>query len=104
MAFKKGISGNPKGKPPGAVNKNTKELRETVSNFLLSNFEQVVKDFKKLQPKDRTRLYCDLLQYGLPRLQNVSMDLEFEQMTDQQLNKIIDELKQSANENTKTKD
>lgn len=99
--FKKGLSGNPKGKPPGAVNKNTKELRETVSNFLLSNFEQVVKDFKQLQPKDRTRLYCDLLQYGLPRLQNVSMDLEFEQMTEQELDRIINELKQSANENAK---
>lgn len=102
--FKKGTSGNPKGKPPGAVNKNTKELRETVSNFLLSNFEQVVKDFKQLPPKDRTRLYCDLLQYGLPRLQNVSMDLEFEQMTEQELDRIINELKQSANENSKGKD
>lgn len=101
MAFKKGESGNPKGKPPGAVNKNTKELRETVSNFLLSNFEQVVKDFKQLQPKERSRLYCDLLQYGLPRLQNVSMDLEFEQMTEQELDRIINELKQSANENAK---
>ena len=102
--FKKGKSGNPKGKPPGALNNTTKELREMVSNFLLNNFEQVVQDFQELKPKERARLYCDLLQYGLPRLQNVSMDLEFDKMTDQQLDKIIHELKQSANEDTERKD
>jgi len=104
MAFKKGNSGNPTGRPPGAVNKNTKELRAMVSNFLLSNFEQVVKDFKQLQPKERTRLYCDLLQYGLPKLQNVSMDFDFNNLTDRELEQIINELKNTTDENTQRKD
>lgn len=96
MPFKKGQSGNPNGKPPGAKNKIGIQLRETISNFLIDNFETIQNDFKKLNPKDRAKIYCDLLQYGLPRLQAVSNEFQFEQLTDEQLTEVIDKLKQSA--------
>ncbi|HKC37702.1 MAG TPA: DUF5681 domain-containing protein [Chitinophagaceae bacterium] len=107
MPFEKGKSGNPDGRPEGAKNKITGELRTTITNFLEDNFEKVVQDFNALSPKERAKLYCDLLQYGLPKLQSVSLGLEekssklslgiaFEKMTDEQLNKIIDELKSHA--------
>lgn len=96
MAFEKGTSGNPSGKPKGAKNKVSLQLRETITDFLENNFEKVARDFSKLQPKDRAKLYCDLLQYGLPKLQSVSLAMDFEKLTDEQLNKIIDELKSYA--------
>ncbi|MBL7914573.1 MAG: hypothetical protein JNL49_05955 [Bacteroidia bacterium] len=96
MPFKKGESGNPTGKPPGAKNKIGIQLRETISNFLIDNFDTIQKDFKKLNPKDRAKIYCDLLQYGLPRLQAVSNEFQFEQLTDEQLTEVIEKLKQSA--------
>ena len=40
MPFKKGQSGNPKGKPPGP-NKATREFREVVSELLRSNGENM---------------------------------------------------------------
>lgn len=40
MAFKKGQSGNPKGKPPGP-NKKTAEFQETVRKLLEDNSENV---------------------------------------------------------------
>ncbi len=93
MAFEKGVSGNPDGRPKGATNKTTAQLRELVTGFLEDNFEQVKKDFSLLSPKSRVKLYCDLLQYGLPKLQAVQIETEFDRLPEDQLDKIIEELK-----------
>lgn len=93
MAFEKGISGNPEGRPKGATNRTSLQLRELITDFLENNFEKVVSDFGELKPKDRVKLYCDLLQYGLPRLQAVQIETEFERLPEDQLDKIIEELK-----------
>jgi hypothetical protein len=93
MAFEKGISGNPEGRPKGAVNRTSQQLREMISGFLEENFEKVVSDFGELKPKDRVKLYCDLLQYGLPRLQAVQIETEFDRLPDDQLEDLINGLK-----------
>ncbi len=74
------------------------QLRETIAAFLESNFKKVVIDFKKLSPKERANLYCDLLQYAVPRLQSVSNemafvikenDIDYSKLSDETLNDII---------------
>ena len=96
MAFSKGTSGNPEGRPLGAKNKVNQQLRETITDFLNNNFVKIVEDFNYLKPKDRVKLYCDLLQYGLPRLQAVQLETDFERLSDEQLERIIEELKQQT--------
>ena len=96
MAFNKGNSGNPAGKPKGAKNKVTLQLRELITQFLEERFETIVIDFKKLEPKERVKFYCDLLQFGLPKLQSVSTEIDFEKLTDEQLDEIIERLKKSS--------
>lgn len=96
MPYIKGVSGNKAGKPKGAKNKTGSILRETISNFLDENFTLITKDFHELQPKDRTKLYCDLLQYGLPKLAAEQTISEFDTLTDEQLNTIIEALKKTA--------
>jgi len=106
MPFEKGNSGNPDGRPKGTNNKLTKQLRETINDFLETNFESVIQDFEKLTPKERLKFYCELLQYGLPKLQAVQKDNEFENLSDEQLNFIINELlkkNEHQNANKKTK-
>lgn len=93
MGYVKGMTGNPDGRPKGTPNKINQQLRETIGDFLLNNFSKVIEDFEGLQPKDRAKLYCDLLQYGLPRLQAVQMEGDFEKLTDGELDHIIKELK-----------
>jgi hypothetical protein len=93
MPFEKGISGNPSGKPQGAKNKTSAQIRTMIEQFLKDNFQTVINDFRELPAKDRTKLYCDLLQYGLPKLQAISTDLEFERLTDEQLNEIVTKLR-----------
>ncbi len=99
MAFKKGNSGNPAGRPNGSANKASGKLREVITSFLEERFENVVNDFEQLEPKDRLKVYTDLLQYGLPKLQAVSNSIEFENMTDEQIDEIFERLlKATSNE------
>ena len=89
MPFTKGNSGNINGRPKGSKNKTGEQLRKLISDFLEQRFNGVVKDFESLVPKDRIKVYTDLLQYGLPKLQSVSNEISFENLTDQQLDEFI---------------
>src|SRR5688572_9486687 len=77
MAFKKGNSGNPSGRPKGSENKMTGQLRSLITDFLEQRFVHLVTDFNKLQPKDRIKVYIELLQYSVPKLQAVSNSFDF---------------------------
>ncbi len=89
MNFLPGHSGRPK----GAVNKLTDELSGKITEFLNDNFTTVASDFEGMKPGYRTRLYVDLLQFALPKLQSTNNKVRFEDMTDDQLQEIINGLK-----------
>jgi hypothetical protein len=92
MAFEKGQSGNPAGRPLGAANKATAKMRQTITDFLDEQFLKVKEDFTKLKPRDRVRLYIELLQYSVPKLQSVQLETDFDNFSDEQLQIIVDEL------------
>lgn len=98
MKFQKGQSGNSAGRPIGSKNKISNDLRETITNFIISNFNQIERDFQSMTPKDRSRLFCELLSYSLPKLQNVQKESEFEFFSDNQLDSIIESFKINKNE------
>lgn len=98
MPFEKGQSGNAKGRPKGSKNKSVSQLRELIGEFLEDRFENVATDFDKLKPFAKVKLYIDLLQYALPKMQANSNKIGFENMTDEQLDEIIERLKNPGNE------
>jgi len=99
MGLQKGQTNNPAGKPPGTKNKINAELRVMINDFLNSEFDTIKEDFNKLDPKDKLKFYTDLLNYGLPKLQATSLELDFEKMSESDLDLIIDRLiKKSENE------
>jgi len=71
MAFEKGKSGNPSGKPKGAINKTTKEIREAITYVVSNNLEGFQRDLDELSPKDRIKVLVDLIQYITPKLKAV---------------------------------
>ncbi|MEI6049111.1 MAG: hypothetical protein WCS03_09460 [Bacteroidota bacterium] len=88
MAPKKGTVNNPKGRPPGP-NKITGELRDRIKTFLDGNFETIEKDFKTLEPEKRIALFERYLKFVLPQLQTTDIKLDFDSMTESQLDEII---------------
>lgn len=64
------------GREQGTPNKTTSDLRDRISNFLNENWEQVEKDFKVLEPEKRVILFEKLMQFVVPRLQNITIPVE----------------------------
>ena len=84
MAFEKGKSGNPSGKPKGAINKTTKEIREAITYVVSNNLEGFQRDLDELSPKDRIKVLVDLIQYITPKLKAVGYQevIEYPQGSD----------------------
>lgn len=88
MGLKKGMTNNPRGKPRGAVNRLTRDTRQTITDFLERSWPEVEREFHKLKGKDKCNFYRDLLQYRLPKMQAVAMNLEFENLPEEALDGI----------------
>lgn len=99
--MKKGHTNNPNGRPKGVPNKMTTEVRQWLSLLIDKNRKQVEKDLKELEPKERLQMLEKLMQYVIPKQQAVSATIDYERLSDEQLNIVIHELtKDLKNENT----
>lgn len=72
--FQPGRSGNPNGKPKGAENKVTKEIRGKIALILNNNIDKVQTDLDKLEPKDRLNILLQLVKYVTPQLKAIEVD------------------------------
>ena len=69
MKFKKGQSGNNKGRPVGAIDKDKRKIREWLENYLYDNTSKIDKELNKLTGKDYVDCFIKLMEYGIPKLQ-----------------------------------
>lgn len=90
--MEKGKTNNPNGRPKGTPNKITQEIREWISTVIDKNRKQMVKDLKALEPKERLQILEKLMQYVIPKQQAVSADIDFRQLSDEQLDDVIEKI------------
>ena len=75
--YKKGESGNPQGKPPGALSHTTREAKVILNNILYGELENIRESLQEVRTKDHAR-YLDcvskLLAYVIPRKTDLTTD------------------------------
>ena len=99
MAFKKGQSGNPAGRQPGSKNKIGAALRQRIENFLSDNFDRVIDDFESMEPADRQKFFLSLLPYCIGKKQDLSLDNQLGQLSDAQLDSILNTIESNETKN-----
>lgn len=94
MGLRKGMTNNPRGKPVGALNRLTRDMKTTIHEFLQDSWPEVVKEFHTLRGRDKLDFFKDLLQYDLPKMRamEVSGEINFATMTEQDLDTIAEKL------------
>lgn len=80
------------GRAKGTPNRVTATAKEWLTALIDKNRRQIERDLKQLEPKERLHILEKLMQYVIPKQQAVSATIDFESLSDEQLDYIIDEL------------
>lgn len=85
--------GNP-GRPKGAKNKSTVQIRDRIQTLFDDNFETIQEDLESLEAKDRLKVLTDLLPYLIPKLQSTtySQNLDLDNMSEEDLDLLINRI------------
>jgi hypothetical protein len=67
-SFKPGESGNPNGRPKGAKNRTTEEIRQHIQLVLDGQYEKLESDLDSMSPFQRTMMVEKLTKFFLPAL------------------------------------
>ena len=73
MRFQKGVSGNPKGRKKGALNKSTNQVRDILMKAHANNFDLIMQQINEMTLKERLQFNRDILPYIAPKLSNIAI-------------------------------
>jgi hypothetical protein len=85
MAFTKGNKLS-RGRPPGALNRSTEEMKLTIARAVNNTLNSLSKDLEEIKKKDPEKamdLALKLMEYALPKLSRTEMKAEIEQRVQQ---------------------
>jgi len=78
MALKKGEILNPNGRPKGAANKTTSEIRAAFQQLVSNNIDTLQTDLESMPPEKRVSYIIKLSEFILPKLSSMTIENQFE--------------------------
>lgn len=88
------------GRQKGTPNKVTASVKDWVAQVIDKNRRQMERDIKALEPKDRLMMLEKLMQYVVPKQQAVKAEIDFNQLSDEQLDTLVNELTKDIDNDT----
>lgn len=78
MPFKKGMSGNPSGRPQGSKNKELSAFKKELKSGLIERLDYFFEllDSPDLADKDKINAYLKALEFVMPKQQKIEMDAD----------------------------
>jgi len=67
---------NRKGRPKGAKDKATADIRANISAFIAHNWQGIQASYEKLEPKEQLIFFEKLLKYSVAPLQSINVQAE----------------------------
>lgn len=91
MGLRKGQTNNKNGRPKGKPNKVTGELRDVISGLLNEEMTttKLRNILRKLDPEKRLAYLIKLTDFVLPKLKQTDLNVDFENLSEEQLDLII---------------
>lgn len=80
------------GRAAGTPNKVSGTLKEWLTSLIDKNRAQIEKDLQDLEPKERLQMMEKLMQYVIPKQAAQQVKLDFESMTDEQLQQLVNDI------------
>lgn len=80
------------GRVAGTPNKVSGTLKEWLTSLIDKNRDQMEKDLHDLEPKERLQMIEKLMQYVIPKQAAQQVKLDFESMTDEQLQQLVNDI------------
>ena len=103
MGLRKGMTNNPAGRPKKSLTKLSSELREDIVKFLANNFNLIIKEFNRVEDSNqKIKLYIDLMGFALPRLRSTESAGLLGNLSTEDLQQIVNQLKEYYNETAGT--
>lgn len=86
--------GTPKtgGRVKGTPNKVTYSLKEWITSLIDKQRTQIEQDLQELEPKERLQMIEKLMQYVIPKQAAQQVKLDFDSLTDAQLEQLVNEM------------
>lgn len=98
MTIKKGTVLNPAGRPSGAVNKSSAEIRAAFQMLVENNLETLEQDLKIVKPDQRINFILKMAEFFLPKLMAQKIEVDLNTLTEIQIEQIINSININDNE------
>ena len=86
------------GRVQGTPNRLTGDLRLKINAIVDKQIDNIEHDLQSLEPMQRLQIVEKLISYCVPKLQAQSFEIDLMQLSDEQLNQVINQLNINDNE------